>query len=86
MIFKNLSYYTKKSPWKFNDARPTGYVNETFINETGHLIDYVIQVCDMPKINGYLQRDHRFYARVLIRGQEMIIFLKTLRTYYINNS
>ena len=74
MIFKNLSYYTKKSPWKFNDARPTGYVNETFINETGHLIDYVIQVCDMPKINGYLQRDHRFYARVLIRGEEMIIF------------
>ena len=36
------------------DAKQTAYINERFIGESGHLIDDVLKVCDLPKISGYL--------------------------------
>ena len=39
---------------KLIDARQTAYVNERFIGESGRLIDDVLKVCDMQKLNGYL--------------------------------
>ena len=36
------------------DSRQTAYVNERFIGESGRVIDYVIRVCDIKKISGYL--------------------------------
>ena len=47
MISKSLATWVKKVLWNPLDARQTTYVNESFIGESGHLIDDVISVICM---------------------------------------
>ena len=54
MISKSLATRVKKVLSNLIDAKQTAYVNERFIDESSHLIDDVIKVCDIQKIGGYL--------------------------------
>ena len=51
-ISKSLTTRVKKILSNLIDARQTAYVNERFIGESSHLIDDVINVCDIQKISG----------------------------------
>ena len=91
MISKSLATRVKKVLSNLIDAKQTAYVNERFIDESSHLIDDVIKVCDIQKISGYLltvdfrkafdSLNHKFLIEVLKKygfGKDFIDWIKIL--------
>ena len=89
MISKSLATRVKKVLSNLIDATQTAYVNERFIDESSHLIDDVIKVCDIQKISGYLltvdfkkafdSLNHKFLIAVLKKygfGEDFIDWIK----------
>ena len=89
MISKSLATRVRKVLSNLVDFRQTAYVNERFIGESGCLIDYVIKVCDIQKISGYLltvdfekafdSLNHKFLIAVLKQygfGEDFIDWIK----------
>ena len=88
-ISKSLATRVKKVLSNLIDAKQTAYVNERFIDESSHLIDDVIKVCDIQKISGYLltvdfekafdSLNHKFLIAVLKKygfGEDFIDWIK----------
>ena len=91
MISKSLATRVKKVLSNLIDAKQTAYVNKRFIDESSHLIDDVIKVCDIQKISGYLltvdfrkafdSLNHKFLIEVLKKygfGKDFIDWIKIL--------
>ena len=89
MISKSLATRVRKVFSNLTDSRQTAYVNERFIGESGCLIDDVIKVCDIQKINGYIltvdfekafdSLNHKFLIAVLKKysfGADFIDWIK----------